>query len=102
MNVNVKEFTTTPGGRYKQISSFSGEEFRDDILRPAIEEAINKGENIVINLDGTYGYPTSFLDEAFGKLCKYFTNNELKKITYISNDEPSLIQDIEKYTKNNR
>lgn len=101
MIIYVKDFTKTPRGRYRINNDFSAEEFRDDILIPSISKAISEDESVIINLDGTYGYPTLFLDEAFGKLVKYFSKSDLKNIRYISNDEPSLIDDIIKYYKNN-
>ena len=55
------DFTETPGARYRNEGDFSGEEFRESILEPKFLEAKNKGEQLTIDLDGGYGYPTSFL-----------------------------------------
>lgn len=98
----AKDFTMTPGGRMQEQSSYSGEEFRENVLIPKIEEAISKGEEIIIDLDGTYGYPTSFLDESFGKLVNCFSEDVIRKIQFISEDEPSLPNDIKKYMERNR
>ena len=96
--INVaKEFTDAPGGRYKKDGNFSGEEFRETLLYPRYIEAIEKGEKLCVNLDGCYGYPSSFLDEAFGGLARKLNDkNILDNIEIISNDEPGIIQDIQK------
>ena len=103
MIIKVAEvFTETPGGRYKEQSKFSGEEFRDDILIPTIKKCIDNEIDLIVDLDGTFGYATSFLDEAFGKLVKFFPESEVKKITFISEDEPSINLRIKKYMENNK
>lgn len=60
------EFSKTPGGRYRTDGPASGEEFRESVLIPALRE----NATIVIELDGTRGYPSSFLEEAFGGLVR--------------------------------
>ena len=60
------EYNQTPGGRFKDEGEFSGEDFRDTLLAPKFQDAISHGEKLVVDLDGGYGYATSFLDEAFG------------------------------------
>lgn len=62
----IKDFSRTPGARYRHLGKASGEEFRDDILIPAIE----KDSNLIVNLDGVRGYGSSFLDEAFAGLVR--------------------------------
>lgn len=103
MNINIcKDFSDTPGGRHKKEGKYSGEEFRDTILITKFEESIKNNEKLTINLDGGYGYPTSFLEEAFGGLarkCKkqYSESLILNTLHFISNDEPSLIDEIKQY-----
>ena len=48
----VKDFSTTPGARYRHLGKASGEEFRDDVLVPEFE----KNKNLIVNLDGVRGY----------------------------------------------
>lgn len=92
------DFTETPGARYRSEGDFSGEEFRDSILEPKFLEAKNKGEQLTIDLDGGYGYPTSFLEEAFGGLArKYGAASVLDTLVFVSRDEPSLIDEIHEY-----
>lgn len=92
------DFTETPGARYRVEGDFSGEEFRESLLEPRFLEAKNKGEQLTIDLDGGYGYPTSFLEEAFGGLArKYGAAIVSPTLVFISRDEPSLIDEIQEY-----
>lgn len=95
--INIaKDFTDTPGARYKADGEFSGEEFRDSFLVVNFD----KYDLIEINLDGTEGYATSFLEEAFGGLARKFGSDKtLKKLRFISNEEPDLIEEINQYIK---
>lgn len=93
-----RDFSETPGARHKDEGSFSGEEFREDLLKPKYIEAKNKNEKLIIDFDGGYGYPTSFLEEAFGGLAREFSEeNILNILSFISNDEPSLIEEVKTY-----
>lgn len=97
--INVcKDFTDAPGPRYISQGTFSGEEFRKKKLIPNMKKAIDDGEKILIDLDGTFGYPTSFLEEAFGGLTEFFDKNDiLRIIEFKSNDEIGLIEEIKEY-----
>lgn len=70
--LNVRDFTTTPGPRYSRLGDGSGEEFRKVHLVPAFEQAREKGVRLVVDLDGTSAYGSSFLEEAFGGLARAF------------------------------
>lgn len=94
----AKEYTDMPGGRYEKTGSHSGEDFRDNILIPMINKCIESEDILNLNLDGTLGYPVSFLDEVFGGIVrsKKFYNNDLKYfINIISTEEPKLALIIE-------
>lgn len=101
MQINVcTDFSETPGARYRSEGAYSGEEFRDDLLLPKYKEARQKGEKLLINLDGSYGYPTSFLEEAFGGLARiYGSESVLSTLSFLSEDEPSLIDEILSYIR---
>lgn len=104
MRINIcKDFSETPGARYISEGKYSGEEFRNKLLYPKYLEARTKSEELVIELDGGYGYPTSFLEEAFGGLARIEKKDEiLKTLVFISDDEPSLIEEIQDYIKSAR
>ena len=95
------DFSDTPGARHRDEGKYSGEEFREDMLEKYFLQAKENGEKLVIDLDGGYGYPTSFLEEAFGGLARIYPPKEvLDVLDFISNDVPSLIDDIKDYIKN--
>ena len=102
MIINIcKEFSETPGARYKSEGRFSGEEFRESLLVPRFDEAIKKKEKLTIELDGGYGYPTSFLEESFGGLARMYGSKIVyDTLEFISEDEPSLVDDIREYINN--
>jgi hypothetical protein len=92
----AEQFSTTPGARFKDDGPFSGEEFRDKFLTPLFSEGAT--EEIEINLDGTAGYGTSFLEEAFGGLARNVGKDKvLRRLKFISDEEPILIDEINEY-----
>lgn len=69
--INIeRDFSRSPGGRFIQDGSFSGEEFRENFLIPALEKAISSNDILNIELDGDLGYGSSFLEESFGGLIR--------------------------------
>lgn len=99
IEINVAtDFSNTPGGRYASEGPFSGELFRKELLIPKYSEAVKLETELVINLDGCYGYATSFIEEAFGGLVRELKDRDvLKRIKIISQDQPGLIDLINKY-----
>lgn len=97
--VSVRDFTEFPGPRYEYLGPCSGEEFRKNFLLPAINEY---GSQIQIDLDGTMGYGSSFLEESFGGLVRAGVDEAilLELIAHIvSNEDPSLIEEIGTYIR---
>ena len=71
MTVRIRDFTTTPGARYRHQGSRSGEEFRKEHLEPALDEAVRTGSDFDVDMRGTdLGAPVGFLEEAFGGLVR--------------------------------
>ena len=99
--VICRDFSETPNARYRAEGPDSGEEFRESLLEPNYILARNSNQKLIINLDGAYGYPTSFLEEAFGGLARKYGSAEVADtLEFISEDEPSLIQEINGYIQN--
>jgi hypothetical protein len=105
--INIaKDFTDTPGGRFREKSEFSGEEFREDFLIPSFSEG---HEEIVIIINGVEGLPTSFIDEAFGGLVRYYNKQTdgfsareiLARLTFVSEEHPYLPEKIKKFILRN-
>lgn len=96
----AQEFSTTPGPRYKTEGDFSGEQFLAEVLFPRFQEAQAAGGTLLVDLDGTDGYATSFLDGSFGELARKLQPEEvLRVLRFKCDDEPSLIDEIEEYIR---
>lgn len=94
--VNVaKDFTRFPTGRFKKNGETSGEAFRERFL----EERLRRGECVVVELDGTIGYGSSFLDEAFGGLIRTLriTPTKLRDILKLESMDSVLLDEINEY-----
>ena len=98
----MEKLNALPGPRYIGQGKGSGEYFRNEFLLPAFEEAQEKSETLIIDMDGAkYGYPTSFLEEAFGGLARIKGINAVREtIKVVCSDEPLLIDEIEHYITN--
>ena len=91
--IKVLDFDEFPGLRHCSISENSGEEYYHKVLNTAFKNAYEKNEKLIVDLDGTDAYASSFLDEAFGNLVYDFKlANVLRLIQIISNDEPHWVK----------
>lgn len=96
----AKEYSDIPGPRYINEGEFSGEHFRKTILFPLVQKAQKEKSKIKIILDGGYGYPTSFLEEAFGGIIRQTQDKSLCEIfEFKSDEEPALLPEIIQYMK---
>ncbi|MBQ8299699.1 MAG: STAS-like domain-containing protein [Clostridia bacterium] len=96
----ARDFSDSTGARYITDGEFSGEEFRIKILLPKYLEALEAGEELLVDLDGAYGYAKSFIEEAFGGLARERKGEDILKILRIkSDDQPSWKEKIIKYVK---
>ena len=93
------DFSKTPGGRYLTDGPASGEDFRERLLIPALKD----NQTVIVELDGTRGYPSSFLEEAFGGLVRKLDLSQAefaKKVHLKASSAFSIyVQDIENYVK---
>ena len=62
----VEDFHPRPAGRVPEDGEGNGTSFRERFLIPALAE----DRALIIDLDGAPGYPSSFLEEAFGGLVR--------------------------------
>lgn len=91
----ASDFSRYPAGRYKSDGPNSGERFRDDILLPLIRA----GKRFLVRLDGTLGYGSSFLEEAFGGLVRVHSipPERIRQLATLESSDKSLILEIWKY-----
>lgn len=96
----AKEFSPTPGFRTKEEGPYPADEFRDKYLYPKLKDAIDKNDSLLVDLDGSAGYGTSFLEEAFGGLireCGLSYQDIMEHLQLKSEDDPSYIDEINGY-----
>ncbi len=95
--INVaKQYSRDPAGRYPEDGEFNGQRFRDELLLPLL----SSGTHVVVDFDGTEGYGSSFLDEAFGGLIRKgaFTKAQLRELLEIrSSEDPTVIAEVWSY-----
>ncbi|WP_237173013.1 STAS-like domain-containing protein [Paracandidimonas lactea] len=65
--INIaRDFSPFAAGRYRTDGPWSGEKFLQEVLLPAL----GSFDKVSVNLDGTLGLGSSFLEEAFGGLVR--------------------------------
>lgn len=92
----AKDFYDAPAGRFPEDGDYHGQRFRTEHLLPALEA----GDDILVDMDGTDGYGSSFLEEAFGglvRLCGYTSEQLHKRITLKSDEDESFIEEVWDY-----
>lgn len=82
----AEQYSKTPGGRWKKLGNYSGEEFYESLLLPKYEEALSDGEKLIIYLDGARSYPNSFLDQSFGELARQKGVEEVRNRIFFKTD----------------
>jgi hypothetical protein len=92
MFIKIADFTIRPGGRYREDGPYSGEEFRETILIPALE----KGD-VVVDLSDLEGVGSSFLEEIFGGIVRAKGPEVRNKISIISHQSPSRVAKATRY-----
>lgn len=89
------DFSRIPGARYPEEGDFSGQEFRNKVLLPQLKKAIQENVKLTIDLDGTAGLGTSFLEEAFGGLIredKLDYAQIIETLEFVSEEDPIIYQ----------
>lgn len=103
MKISIaQDFSSIPGARFPQEGDYSGQDFRNSILCPALKQAISKNKVLVVVLDGTAGLGTSFLEESFGGLIRndrFSLETINKHLKLISEEDPDYITEINQYLK---
>ena len=93
----AKEFSPIPGPRSEDIGPYSGERFREEVLKKHFEE----NEPIEIDISGTeLSFGPSFLSESFGKIVREYGKEKFYEIVHISetNEKNRKFKDlVEKY-----
>jgi len=94
--VNIaRDFTRFPVGRYIRNGTTSGEGFRERFL----EIPIAKGEHVKVEFDGTVGYGSSFLEEAFGGLVRKLglKSEVVLSLLTLESSDASICEEVKDY-----
>ena len=95
------DFYDNPGARDREDGDHSGQEFYEEILLPHFLKAMEEKFLILIDLDGLWGCPSSFVSGSFGKLSMEYTSETvLKHLRFKSNDNPMRQTKIEQEIQN--
>lgn len=87
-------FNSAPGGGLRKDGPFSGEEFREDYLKPMLD-SLKINESLLIDFDGAFGYSSSFLHEVFFAFYeKYPEYGNTRLIAVKSDEEPSICKEV--------
>jgi len=91
----ANNFTRFPSGRYKRNGETSGEGFREKFL----EGPLQRGEHVTVDLDGTVGYGSSFLEEAFGGVVRSLRlkADYVLSLLTIKSTDPELVNEVRQY-----
>ncbi|QOZ13239.1 DUF4325 domain-containing protein [Bradyrhizobium sp. CCBAU 51765] len=100
----ANDYSASPAGRYPADGPFNGERFRDQVLAPALRDAISKKQKLVVDLDGAFSYSSSFLEEAFGGLVRtgLFSPREITDHLELRSNDPiyaSFVKDAKSYLR---
>jgi hypothetical protein len=96
VNLNVRDYSKDPFGRYKTDGEGNGEEYRIDYLVPELK----KGNILIINLDGINDeYGSSFLVEAFANLIRKegFKYEDIKSRVKFESKNTDWLEEIDYY-----
>ena len=88
-----RDFSPTPGGRYRADGLFSGEAFREEHLEPVIEQ----GLDIIVDLDSALGFTSSFLEETFGGLVRKYGPGIMNRVQPRALKKPHRVASAREY-----
>lgn len=89
----ARDFTRHPGPRFVRQGPFSGEAFRKVLVR-----ALNEADHVTVDLSGTSGIGSSFIDEAFGGLISnegFAQDDVRRRVSVKSDSDESYLIDFE-------
>lgn len=98
--INIaKQFYDAPAGRFPEDGKYNGQRFRQEYLVPAL---LAEGD-VFVDMDGTDGYGSSFLEEAFGglvRLCGFSPSQLHERLVLKSDEDESFIEEVWEYIDN--
>ncbi|EIV2971721.1 STAS-like domain-containing protein [Cronobacter sakazakii] len=101
--IKVSDHFPYPGPRYERIGPQSGEAFRKFLIKKLKEfygddYSHNNNLQTTIDLDGTIGFGSSFLEEGFGGLLRHGVPYRIVQLIKIKTlEEPELEDEVWEY-----
>ncbi len=93
--VVARDFHNDPGAREEKDGENSGKIFYDKLLSPKFLNALKGNYLLLIDLDGVFGYPSSFVSGSFGALSiEHGPEPLLKHLKFKSDRRPIRIDKI--------
>jgi hypothetical protein len=91
----ARDFSRYPAGRFRTDGPWSGQKFREDHLTPLLQDK----QQVEIELDGTAGYGSSFLEEAFGGAVReaHLSLQQAEHLLVLKSSDDSLVEEIKGY-----
>jgi hypothetical protein len=84
--IRLSEASPFPAGRTREDGPYSGEQFREDWLAPALKKG-----RVTVLLDHQAGLPVSFLEEGFGGLVRSgFSEAALRELLVVETPRKAL------------
>lgn len=82
----ARDFSDVPSGRFIEDGAFNGTTFRQKHLVPALRHY----DRVIVAIDNTEGFGSSFLEEAFGGLIRHeaFRKSDLDGKLEIRSEQP--------------
>jgi len=100
--IKISEWCDAPIARFRSDGEKSGQELREDILKPAIL-SLQDGEKLLVDFDGMIGCTSSFIDEAFGELARDIEPDTLISTLEIkATERPALTKKVKNYIMERR
>ncbi len=94
--VVARDFSEAPGARETADGPKSAQEFYNEWLEPKFLDAVKSDKILLVDLDGTWGYASSFISGTFGELSKRHGRALLLKHLKIKSDEdPILLEKVQ-------
>lgn len=91
--IRVRDFIAEPGGRDSAREFMTRSRIVD-----TFESALGLGYVVEVDLDGTRGYPASFLQHVFGTLSMQLGRLNMHRVLVLKSlDEPYLVTDVWSY-----
>ena len=89
--VIARDFSDAPGARTRQDGPKSGQEFLEELLRPKFVAAQEADGLLLVDLDGTWGFASSFLSGSFGALAREFGAQLVRKHLALKSEEDPIV-----------